>query len=1006
MRRVSWIVLSLPLCGDPLSAAFTVDRAIVSAGGAGDAAGGEFSLSGTAGQVAAGVAGDECLEVRSGFWTSLLRDPDVPEGSEADLILTLRDEQDPVLVGGAARLHLQVRNGGPAGATGVVVAYPIPEGAELFTVASLRPYRLEGGILTWEVGSLGPDGCVDAWVTLRRSVPGRIASEARVTARQLDARAYDNVARQWTTVSAASPQAYSWTGAVGSQWHEPRNWTPEGVPGEADTAVVALANASIHAGAPVSVAELEFHGSSLTLAAGATIGVRFELGRGFLFGGTAPVRLGDGVEGLLATSGPATLGDMTLESGASVLWGGVHVLTGRTTTWRNLPGSRLELEGTASLTRFNAALQVINEGLLRKRTGDQTVEMNVENHGWMEVESGALRMTSTAVTRNTGHIEIGPGARLQFLNGGPPLNLGSSVHIGAGGAMVYSSPSSQAKLADGLRITGPGVFRMGETPSAYLNHEGRVEIDNAEIDGGTLKGAGTLVVRESLRWAGGMLEGVAVEIAPAALVTLEGTEGKQLREGILRNGGVARWSGTGPFTGSTAMWHNLPGSELLIEASGPVTRFNAPLTLVNEGVLRHVGSFQEAEINLDNRHRIEVHSGEWRMRSSSLINSGHIQVAEGARWRFWDSGRPLALGGTIGIEARGIFALRSVDENSQLLDGLRVTGDGVFQLGGSGDPWIRLGGRVEIERLEMLSGWIRGSGDLIIGRQFDWWGSGIDGNGTVVIQPGAHWNLLGDSASRLLEYRHVINRGTIHWRDDGVWYLGGGSVLTNEPGGTILLASNAPGRIPQLINRGTVRRAGSGTQSIDGRMENHGLVDLSSGVVEFRQGMLSGPRSTTRARIDGPQPGQLALRGNVQLDGLLQIVRPPAFEPALGQQFTLLSSANPVSGAFRAVVGRDAGAGRFFDMTGSAADITLVVSEGMPPPAPDLVEVRSSALRDGRLHLDLASFAGLEVIVQASDSLAGWQELMRQRLETGELIFIDDGAALASRRFYRALVQP
>src|SRR6267143_1366081 len=69
---------------------------------------------------------------------------------------------------------------------------------------------------------------------------------------------------------ARAATSFTWTGASGSDWFTAANWTPNGVPGSADSAVI-NAGATVSAGSNVSVTNLDFNGDSLTIGGALTV---------------------------------------------------------------------------------------------------------------------------------------------------------------------------------------------------------------------------------------------------------------------------------------------------------------------------------------------------------------------------------------------------------------------------------------------------------------------------------------------------------------------------------------------------------------------------------------------------------------------------------------------------------------------------------------------------------------------------------------------------------------
>ena len=490
---------------------------------------------------------------------------------------------------------------------------------------------------------------------------------------------------------------------------------------------------------------------------------------------------------------------------------------------------------------------MLKRGLVPRQGGTQEVQLNLDNRGWVDVRSGEWRFRTSGVTNITGHLEVALGAIMHFYDAGPqPLALGSTIHIGEQGAVICREMNQDSLLLDGLKVFGDGTFHLGGTSLSRLTHEGSVAIENFGFSSGALAGPGRLTIAKSCHWSGGAMDGSGVTgIGPDADLTIEGPEAKSLRERTLRNAGLADWSGTGMLTGSTATWHNLPGSRFAFRATGALKRFNTALKLVNEGLITRGGTYQEVEFNLENRSRVEVLSGEWRLRASEITNLGHIEVGDQAIVHAWDAGLPLVLGGVVS------------------------------------------------------------------------------------------------------------------------------------------------------------RFGGTGTAAIDGRIDNHGLIDVMSGTLEFRRGLTSQPRTTIGGPNAGTGFGQLSLQGNVSLGGLLQIVRDPIFAPAPGQQFSVLTATPSLTGQFAAVSGRAAGNGQQFDAVHNPNAATVVVQASSTAAEPLLASLSSPEWKAGQMTLGITGCAGVVVVIESSNDLNAWETVATFTLGDAPAQFVDQAAARHPKRYYR-----
>lgn len=270
-------------------------------------------------------------------------------------------------------------------------------------------------------------------------------------------------------------------------WRDPTQWSPIGVPGAADTAIVALdpqdTGLSLQADG-VTVLNLtlsgpihgDLEGSGVTIPAGGA----FDWKSGVV---SLPITIASGAT-------------MTIETG-------VHALD----------SSTLLNQGTAIFT--SGSLLGDGNAVLRN-TGTFTLTTGATSFGYNSgLDTCDLYNTGTLVVSGPGTTTNGAGV-WGFHNAG-------TVQFTGGGVLEWqTSSNTQHTLDDGGQITGNGTLRFGEEsavqPASVLTVTGTTTVAtgatleiapgalvNAGSSGGILSGPGALV------WSGGQIAGGAVD---------------------------------------------------------------------------------------------------------------------------------------------------------------------------------------------------------------------------------------------------------------------------------------------------------------------------------------------------------------------------------------------------------------------------------------------------------------------------------------------------------------
>ncbi|HEY6890540.1 MAG TPA: hypothetical protein VI300_22240, partial [Solirubrobacter sp.] len=152
-------------------------------------------------------------------------------------------------------------------------------------------------------------------------------------------------------------------------------------------------------------------------------------------------------------------------------------------------------------------------------------------------------------------------------------------------------------------------------------------------------------------------------------------------------------------------------------------------------------------------------------------------------------------------------------------------------------------------------------------------------------------------------------------------------LFTVPPDGTLTLAAGL-----QNITGGVL--AGPGTLS--GEVANTSGTVKPGGTLRVAGTYSQGPAGTLEVKLNGATAGsgydQLAVTGAASLDGTLALVRAPAFDPAVGTKFQLVTSATR-SGTFATITGAAFGTKSFVG-DGSTPGFAVVITGGTTGPQP------------------------------------------------------------------------
>ncbi|WP_395735347.1 hypothetical protein [Prosthecobacter sp.] len=396
---------------------------------------------------------------------------------------------------------------------------------------------------------------------------------------------------------------YTWTGATlrdsdpannSTYWGTPENWSPVGVPGAGDTAVID-------------------NGDTVDSSINRVVA-------GFkLISGNLNFTNGPGPLGTLSTSGKSTW--------ASGLFNGI---------WTNGPDATLELTGT-SAKQAGGNVVINNSGLMR----------------W--TGTGVLLGAGGGCTLNNlpgGTYEIAAdGPPFENYNGNNVFNnAGTFVRTGGAGTSVVEAwgfnnsgtircDAGVLQFDSALNLNAGTAF--GGTAQTRLNGPTTVNADfaipagvNVTLTGGGLNcaapGGASLV--GGMNWQAGTLGGT-LNIAAGSTLNLVGAVGKDMAGStVINNAGTVNWSGgsSGPLigTGGGCTINNLASGVYNVTVDGaPLVNYNGNNVFNNAGTLVKTGGTGTSSLHdwtFNNSGAIRNDAGTLAYESTLNINAGAV----------------------------------------------------------------------------------------------------------------------------------------------------------------------------------------------------------------------------------------------------------------------------------------------------------------------------------------------------------------------------------------------
>nr|HQU73090.1 hypothetical protein [Calditrichia bacterium] len=491
---------------------------------------------------------------------------------------------------------------------------------------------------------------------------------------------------QLFTTFATAQTRYTWNNSSGF-WINPSSWSPTGVPGAQDTAVVNAGSVTLTG--DIAVAKLITYG----VITGDNLSVSDSLiWRAGNFSGSGTTNVLPGAV-LLIKDSFIKRNSRTINTHGTTIWeADAAEINAAGGTFVNHPTGTWEVRGdqVMQVPWQNGSGQFFNEGTFRK-TGPGITTMggaqgvSFHNNGVVEVLEGQLRSGDNLIaTSSSGRFQISDGASLWYLGGNHTLTGTSSV---SGAGTVYFTGSSVVNLAGAYSVGNTRV--TGGTANFNNAASGAMASDTLILNAGRLGGSGQLAVSGYTSWSGGSIalnNGSGGGANLGGIVEIRGTANKDFTGGTVTISGDAVWRDAGNMRFDGGRLTILPGGNLDIINDQRIDRIDGGFILTNEGTLRKRDSYGVSYLTrtfgeFNNNGSVIVETG------TLLVNgpgggtgTGDIEIAPFARFYYGDGNYTLNSPGRIfgGGTFRMAFGNIYLNGGYQVSGPTRISGGSIY----------------------------------------------------------------------------------------------------------------------------------------------------------------------------------------------------------------------------------------------------------------------------------------------------------------------------------------
>lgn len=597
--------------------------------------------------------------------------------------------------------------------------------------------------------------------------------------------------------SGIAQTKYTWNGSSGS-WHVPANWTPPGVPGPADSAVVN--SGSVTLSADTEVGGFNLTGGSLTGTGRLTV-TRLALWSGGKLEGGDSLVVAPGATLRISGDTVKELNTRTLLNRGSAGWSGNGKIGLRNgAQLLNDTGAGFEIRNDANIEHFTpGGGSFINAGTIVKSAGSSTslIDVAFSATGPITINAGTMMLKKNSSLTGTA-LTVAPGSEFEFNGAAHALNGvvfegGGTVEI-VNAAVTFSGAA--AMFAPGLTLT--------------------IRESNAILSTGA-----PITINGNLLWERGTIQGPATITVNGAL-EISGVNARKLDGAVLKNNGATTWSGSGSLkllNGATL--RNEVGATFNIAVDG-VMEYLEPGggSFLNYGILsKNAGNGQVAvKVYFENHGTANIASGAFQLTKGGLHSDAVFNMSAGA--------------------------LLDFNGGNQTLDGVVFSGNGSMKF--SKDTITVDGDGATIQAgltATMSAAKLQCDETLTIHGIFYWTNGVITGSEDISARGEFH---ISGNDFKDLKGLTLNNYGLLTWSGAGAIKLKNSAKISNKSGATFdiqndalmdyVLADNGG----SLENKGVMTKsAGSGITFIDAVFVNTGDVNAHSGTLRFERGSAS-----------------------------------------------------------------------------------------------------------------------------------------------------------------------
>lgn len=592
------------------------------------------------------------------------------------------------------------------------------------------------------------------------------------------------------TSIATGQQTFTWKGGIGD-WNNSANWTPAGIPGASDTALV---TGDVTLGSSISLGGLTLDNGSIAGDYDIAISGIMNWIDGTV-SGAADLQIASGAILSLSGSAAKQLDGRTLENIGSIIWkdSGTFRIENNAVI-NNQSGGIFESQSDAVMDFFGVLGGTLtNSGLFKKTAGNgnTTIDLNCTSSGTVEATSGTIKFTRGGLYSGTFSPDSGAIIRFQgenqFLNG---------ALLNGNGILQLAS--------DSLWVLGGGFTSNANS--------------NFLITGGILTGSGATLIDGNFSWTGGTITGTG-SFAINGSYSFSGNDDKNLKFRTLSMNAPGVWSGDGDIKISENATLQVTSDTLDIQTDADI-RFTNPGGgfMFNTGTVLKSLDDGTCTISVDflNTGAVHVAAGEILLNNNTSSATANYYCYNGASLRFEDFAHTF---NSVVFDSSGSI---SFDKAEATLSGsgLIIKSPMTVNLDGSGME-------------------INGSSDLVLEGKLNWLRGTISGSGDFINNGVVE---LSSSRSRTLSERTLTNNNTINWTGTGSLRMSNGAILQNAIGSVFdfqvdaMIDSLAPGG-GTFNNLGILQKtSGVTTSGIDVPLNNSGTVIVNSGTLELTRG--------------------------------------------------------------------------------------------------------------------------------------------------------------------------